>query len=185
MRELTNILVYKLQESLLVIQEAPNTEGTVSNNEKLRQFWMKSSMKLAEDMGGRSMLKLGVRISCLPKLEKRQWQEWLGQGNDWQLAQQSTWRKSDLLTTSSHRHWVSEQDTDKDSEQVDLGDNQCLTLQLGKMGPSSIKWLAWGLTVSGRAGTRAKSRSNPLLKRIWHSCEGWRGEGGGTGHKTV
>lgn len=33
---------------------------------------MKSSMKLAEDMGGRSMLKLDVRISCLPKLEKRQ-----------------------------------------------------------------------------------------------------------------
>lgn len=61
----------------------------------------------------------------------------------------------------------------KTQGRVDLGDNQPLTLQMGRMKPSSIKWLAWGLTVSGRGGTRAKSRSNPLLKRIWHSCEGW------------
>ena len=85
--------------------------------------------------------------------------------------------------TSAHRHWVSKQGMDKGSEHSRPWDNQPL-LQIGRMRSSSTKWLAWGLTVSGSAGTRAKSRSNLLLKRIYLTLmwgiggwgEVWRGQ---------
>lgn len=100
----------------------------------------------------------------------------------WQQAQQNTKEIRFKHVTSAHRHWVSEARYGQRAQStVDLEKNQpCL--QTGRMRSSSIKWLAWGLTVSGSAGTRAKSDQiqhwrGSILTLMWGMGVGevWRG----------